>query len=115
MPIRRASWRSRLTLVYSWRGCGHRPLVTSLRSVWKPWRKRAVAACRQKQASAPYGEEEVVKLRQKVKSSCVGPPLRARLPVLRSVGDQVSGAGRRENSCNLSPSETSVLRMFFPC
>ena len=30
----------------SWRGCGHRPLVASLRSVWRPWRRMVATACR---------------------------------------------------------------------
>ena len=73
----------------SWRGCGHRPLVASLRSVWRPWRNKVASAGCRKEAITPDGEEEIVRLRRRIKDVCVGPPRRTRLPELRSVGEHV--------------------------
>ena len=72
-----------------WRGCGHRPLVASLRSVWKPWKCKVVRTGCRKEAVPPDGEEEIVQLRRRIKAVCVGPPRRMRMPELRAVGEHV--------------------------
>ena len=72
----------------AWRGCGHRPLVASLRSFWRPWRMRRAFQPLEKPVIPP-GEEDIIALRGRVKETCAGPPARFRTGVLRPLGTQV--------------------------